>query len=136
MPVAEYNTVRITSKWPSPSFHGAFLPVTREVNKDGFSAYWKVLHLNRSYPQFWESAHYKVTPSAFGVQLIMTANIYQKSTRLAKYAILFLVFTFSAFFFSEIINKRRIHPIQYILIGMAILIFHTLPWLIDGNFCN
>jgi inner membrane protein len=87
------------------------------VKKDGFSAKWKILHLNRNYPQFWEGAQHKVAPSAFGLQLILTADIYQKSMRLAKYAIMFLVFTFAAFFFSEIINKRRIHPIQYILIG-------------------
>lgn len=126
IPVAESNTLKITSSWPSPSFNGAFLPVTREVTKDGFSATWKVLHLNRNYPQFWEGSHYKVTPSAFGVKLILTADVYQKSTRLAKYSIMFLVFTFAAFFFSEIINKRRVHPIQYILVGMAILIFYTL----------
>ena len=54
------------------------------------------------------------------------ADIYQKSMRLAKYSIMFLLFTFATFFFSEIINKQRIHPIQYILIGMAILIFYTL----------
>jgi inner membrane protein len=126
IPVGETNTVRITSPWPSPGFNGAFLPVAREVSKEGFSATWKVLHLNRNYPQFWENAQYKVTPSAFGLELILTADIYQKSTRLAKYAILFLTFTFAAFFFSEIINKRRIHPIQYILIGVAILIFYTL----------
>lgn len=126
IPVGESNTVKISSSWPSPSFNGAFLPVTREVKKDGFSADWKILHLNRNYPQFWEGAQYKVAPSAFGLQLILTADIYQKSTRLAKYSIMFLVFTFAAFFFSEIINKRRVHPIQYILIGMAILIFYTL----------
>ncbi len=126
IPVGESNTVKINSSWPSPSFNGAFLPTTREVKKDGFSANWKILHLNRNYPQFWEGAQYKVTPSAFGLQLILTADIYQKSTRLAKYSIMFLVFTFAAFFFSEIINKRRVHPIQYILIGMAILIFYTL----------
>jgi inner membrane protein len=96
------------------------------VGKDGFSANWKVLHLNRNYPQFWEGAQYNVTQSAFGVKLILTADIYQKSMRLAKYSIMFLVFTFAAFFFSEIINKQRIHPIQYILIGMSILIFYTL----------
>ena len=54
------------------------------------------------------------------------ADIYQKSMRLAKYSVMFLIFTFAAFFFSEIINKKRVHPIQYILIGMAILIFYTL----------
>jgi inner membrane protein len=126
IPVGESNTVKINSSWPSPSFNGSFLPVTREVKKDGFSANWKILHLNRNYPQFWEDSQYKVTQSAFGVKLILTADIYQKSMRLAKYSIMFLVFTFAAFFFSEIINKQRIHPIQYILIGIAILIFYTL----------
>jgi inner membrane protein len=126
IPVGESNTVKINSSWPSPSFNGAFLPAAREVKQDGFSASWKILHLNRNYPQFWEGAQYKVEPSAFGLQLILTADVYQKSMRLAKYSIMFLVFTFAAFFFSEIINKRRVHPIQYILIGMAILIFYTL----------
>ncbi|MGE5893922.1 MAG: inner membrane CreD family protein, partial [bacterium] len=101
-------------------------PITREVRKDGFTANWKILHLNRNYPQFWEGGQYRVASSAFGLQLILTADIYQKATRLAKYAIMFLVFTFAAFFFSEIINRQRVHPIQYILIGIAILLFYTL----------
>jgi len=126
IPVGESNTVKITSNWPSPSFNGAFLPANRKVEKDGFSASWKILHLNRNYPQLWEGAQYEVTESAFGVKLILTADIYQKSMRLAKYSIMFLFFTFATFFFSEIINKQRIHPIQYILIGVAILIFYTL----------
>ena len=126
IPVGETNSVRISSGWPSPSFNGAFLPATREVAEDGFTAGWKVLHLNRNYPQFWQNAQYNVSSSAFGTKLILTADIYQKSTRLAKYAIMFLVFTFAAFFFSEIINRQRIHPIQYILIGLAILIFYAL----------
>lgn len=98
IPVGESNTVEINSSWPSPSFNGAFLPANRTVNKDGFSANWKILHLNRNYPQLWEGAQYKVTDSAFGVKLILTAAIYQKSMRLAKYSIMFLVFTFAAFF--------------------------------------
>ncbi|MCK5737815.1 cell envelope integrity protein CreD [bacterium] len=126
IPVGESNSVQINSNWTSPSFNGAFLPVSREVEKDGFSATWKILHLNRNYPQFWEGAHYKVPPSSFGMKLILTADIYQKSMRLAKYSIMFLVFTFLTFFFSEVINKQRIHPIQYLFIGMAILIFYSL----------
>jgi inner membrane protein len=126
IPVGEFNTIKIDSNWPSPSFDGAFLPDSREVRKDGFSATWKILHVNRNYPQFWEGGQYKVAESSFGVKLILTADIYQKSMRLAKYAIIFLLFTFAAFFFSEVMNKKRIHPIQYTLIGMAILIFYTL----------
>ncbi len=126
IPVAKTNTVQIQSKWPSPSFNGAFLPASRDVTKDGFSAHWKVLHLNRNYPQFWNGDQYKVEPSAFGLKLVLTADVYQKATRISKYAIIFIVFTFSAFFFSEILNKYRVHPVQYLLIGLAILLFYTL----------
>jgi inner membrane protein len=126
IPVGETNTVNISSDWPSPSFDGAFLPDKRDIKEKGFNALWKVLHLNRNYPQFWEDKQYDVTPSAFGVKLIIPADTYQKSERLAKYAVMFLLFTFGAFFLSEVINRQKIHPIQYILIGMAILIFYTL----------
>lgn len=126
IPVAAINMVKLTSKWPSPSFNGAFLPTAREVTDNGFTANWKVLDLNRDYPQFWAGRQYKVDASSFGLKLILTADIYQKTMRITKYAILFLIFTFSAFFLSEIITKRRIHPIQYILIGMAILLFYSL----------
>ncbi|MFC1840608.1 cell envelope integrity protein CreD [Thermodesulfobacteriota bacterium] len=126
VPVGKSNYVKVDSSWPSPSFSGAFLPTSREIKKDGFSAAWKVLHLNRNYPQFWEGLQYQVTESPFGVKLVLMADIYQKSMRLAKYSIMFLIFTFASFFFSEIINKQRIHPIQYILIGVAVLIFYVL----------
>lgn len=126
IPVGKTNIVKINSDWPSPSFSGAFLPESREINKDGFTASWKILHLNRNYPQFWECSQYQVTKSSFGVKLVLMADIYQKSMRLAKYSVIFLIFTFMTFFFSEVISKQRIHPIQYILIGVAVLIFYTL----------
>lgn len=126
IPVAETNIVKLHSSWPSPSFNGAFLPVSREITNNGFSSNWKILHLNRNFPQYWSGNQYKVEQSAFGLKLILTADIYQKATRISKYAVMFIVFTFSAFFFSEIINKRKVHPIQYTLIGLAILLFYTL----------
>ena len=126
IPVGKTSNVNVHSTWSSPSFEGAFLPDRRDMKKDGFFAAWKILHLNRTYPQFWEGKQYNILPSSFGVKLILTADIYRKSMRLAKYAIMFLFFTFASFFFSEAINKQRIHPIQYILIGIAILVFYTL----------
>lgn len=125
-PVAESTNVNLTSDWPSPSFNGSFLPTKREIGKKGFSADWKILHLNRNYPQYWTGNHYKVNQSSFGLKLLITANVYQKSMRIAKYAIMFIIFTFAAFFFSEIINKKRVHPIQYILIGLGIILFYVL----------
>ena len=126
IPVAETTQVNLKSDWPSPSFNGAFLPVERDVSENGFSAAWKVLHLNRNFPQYWTGNHFNVTDAAFGVKLLITTDIYQKASRVSKYAVMFIVFTFSAFFLSEIINRKRVHPIQYLLIGLAIMLFHVL----------
>jgi inner membrane protein len=126
IPVGETTRVSIESAWPSPSFDGAFLPDKSDISEEGFSAEWKVLHLNRNYPQLWTGTQPGLEASSFGVRLILTADIYQKSMRLAKYALMFLFFTFAAFFFAEVINKQKIHPIQYVLVGVAILIFYTL----------
>ena len=126
IPVGKTTDVNLKSSWPSPSFNGSFLPTTREITDKGFSATWNVLHLNRNYPQFWLGNQYKMGDSSFGLKLLITANIYQKSIRVSKYALMFIIFTFSAFFFSEIISKKRVHPIQYILIGLAIILFYVL----------
>ena len=126
IPVGKTTEVNLKSSWPSPSFNGSFLPTARKITDKGFTATWNVLHLNRNYPQFWFGDQYKMSGSSFGLKLFITANIYQKSIRVSKYALMFIIFTFSAFFFSEIISKKRVHPIQYILIGLAIILFYVL----------
>ena len=126
VPLGETTSLNLKSSWPSPSFNGAYLPTNREMSDKGFSADWNILHLNRNFPQFWIGNQYKVSDTSFGLKLLITADIYQKSIRISKYAIMFIVFTFSAFFFSEIINKKRVHPIQYILIGLAVILFYVL----------
>jgi len=125
-PVGEVTTVKLKSNWKSPSFDGSFLPVERKIDKDGFSASWKVLHLNRNYPQSWIGKRKNINESSFGVKLFVAADVYQQATRTAKYAVLFIVLTFTTFFFSEIIDRRRLHPIQYLLIGFAVVIFYSL----------
>ena len=37
-----------------------------------------------------------------------------------------IAFTFLIFFFVEVLNRTRIHPIQYLLVGLALIIFYTL----------
>ncbi|RLD12569.1 MAG: cell envelope integrity protein CreD [Chlamydiae bacterium] len=126
IPIGKTTDVSLKSSWASPSFNGSFLPVTRKISSAGFTAEWNILHLNRNFPQFWLDNQYKITDSSFGLKLLITTNIYQKSIRISKYALIFIIFTFAAFFFSEIISKKRVHPIQYILIGLAILLFYIL----------
>ena len=125
-PLGQETNVRMQSTWLDPSFEGAFLPDERTINDAGFSATWKVLHLNRNYPQAWLGAQQSVMESSFGVRLMMPVDTYQKTTRSAKYAIMFILLTFVTFFFVEVMHRKRIHPIQYIMIGFALAIFYVL----------
>lgn len=125
-PVGKTTTVELQSDWADPKFSGAFLPQDRKVLETGFSAKWNVLFLNRNYPQFWTESIYKFEGSDFGVDLIIPVDHYQKTLRTVKYAIMFIGFTFMAFFMIEIFDKKRLHPIQYLLIGIALVIFYTL----------
>ena len=126
VPLGKTTKVDINSKWKNPSFDGAFLPDDRTISTEGFKANWEVLHLNRSYPQSFRGATTGINESSFGVNLIVPVDEYQKSMRSAKYAVIFITLTFLIFFFVQILNGVRIHPIQYIIVGLALCVFYTL----------
>ncbi|MBS1667997.1 MAG: cell envelope integrity protein CreD [Bacteroidetes bacterium] len=126
LPMGKQTDISIKSSWNSPSFIGNYLPDTRQINDSGFAANWKVLYLNRNFPQQWKDRIYDLSPFAFGVNLIVPVDAYQQTTRSVKYAILCIVLTFTAFFLIELLYSRSIHPLQYILVGVALCIFYTL----------
>ena len=125
-PVGKVTDINLSSDWPNPSFNGAFLPDKREISEKGFKANWNVLHLNRNFPQIWTGSQHTISKSSFGIDLILPVDNYQKSYRSIRYAILFIGFTFLVFFFIEVLNKVFIHPVQYILVGVALIVFYTL----------
>lgn len=151
-PFGKATTASIRSSWPDPSFEGAFLPDERTVSSEGFSANWEVLQLNRNYAQQGEGAYISATPqkpsnvyvnqydpfrvntNAFGFRLLLPIDEYQKTMRSAKYAAYFVLITFLAFFFIEVLNRKRLHPIQYILVGSAIILFYILLLSISEHF--
>lgn len=127
-PIGKHTQVTLNSSWQDPAFSGAFLPDNRVVNSTGFTADWKVLQLNRNFPQVWTGSTYKdqMSSTTFGVELTTGADDYQKSMRSVKYALLTIALTFLTFFLTETINKKRIHPFQYILVGLALCLFYIL----------
>ena len=125
-PVGKTTDININSNWTTPSFTGMYLPDERTVSDKGFTSSWNILHLNRNYPQEWIGNQYDIDSSSFGTDLLLPVDNYKKSYRVARYAILFLVLTFITFFFVEIMRKVFIHPIQYLLVGIAIIVFYTL----------
>lgn len=126
VPVGKTTEVRLSSSWQTPAFNGQFLPDSSKIDVDGFLARWKVLHLNRNYPQIFIDDAYNLAYSSFGVDLIMPIDGYQKTTRSVKYAMLIILLTFLVFFFVEITQQRRIHPFNYVIVGFALCLFYTL----------
>lgn len=126
-PVGKTTEVHFTSPWTNPSFDGSFLPLTTPViTENGFTADWKIQHLNRNYPQSWKNEKYDIGSSDFGITLLQPVDSYSKTMRSVKYAILFIALTFGLYFFVEILQKTTVHPVQYVLIGLALSIFYTL----------
>ena len=126
VPVGEVTTVSLKSTWDSPSFIGKFLPAQRAIEKNASTAEWKVLNLNRNFPQAWKGNKYQIGEAAFGVRLFVPVDEYQKADRSVKYALLFIALTFVAFFLSELIARTILHPIQYSLIGLGLVVFYLL----------
>jgi inner membrane protein len=127
VPAGRSTEVNISSPWPDPSFTGSSLP-NHKTTPDGFSAKWQSMDLKRGFPQSWSDSEYynEIANSAFGVDLIIPVDIYQKSERSVKYALLFIGLTFLVIFFIEMISKQKIHPVQYLLTGAALIVFYSL----------
>ena len=128
LPLGRTTSVTMRSSWDSPSFDGAFLPERHSFSRGGFTASWNILDMNRSYPQQWIDyiERSEISKSAFGLSLISPVDDYVNTSRAVKYAIMFLALTFLVFFMIEIFNKKRIHPIQYLLVGLALCLFYVL----------
>lgn len=129
LPLGSTTTVSMSSDWPHPSFQGAFLPSERTITEQGFQARWQVLELNRSYGQVWQEGEVSddaLRQSAFGVSLFQPVDIYQRGERAVKYAVLFIALTFLTFFAWEQVTRNRLHPLQYLLVGLALSMFYLL----------
>jgi inner membrane protein len=152
-PVGKTTIVDIESPWNDPSFSGTMLPQTTAMSDSGFKATWKSMAHTRSFPQQWidkafsldyyfplppgsdiartdggyiPSQTASIGSSAFGVDLFIPVNGYQKTLRTVKYAMLCILLTFAAFFLIETAHKKSAHPFQYGLVGLALILFYTL----------
>jgi inner membrane protein len=128
-PLGRRTVAKIDSPWPSPSFFGAFLPTERKVAKTGFSASWTVPYLARGFGQSFsdsgDAMDVLLTP-AFGARFYQPVDHYQLVQRSLKYAILFVALAFLIFFVVETVSPKRMHFIQYALVGAAQVLFYLL----------
>ena len=126
-PVGETTVIKVKGDCPNPSFNGSFLPAVRKIDKDGFTASWKVISINRPYPQsFNTDKSAEITESQIRVGMRVAVDNFQKTDRAIKYALLVIVLTFVAALFVELRTRRPINALQYLLIGLALVLFYSL----------
>jgi len=130
LPLGSHTMVTARVAWPHPDFDGAFLPISHELKPQGYSAQWDVLELNRAYPQVWRGSSITndaLLATAFGVRLFQPSNIYTQNYRAVRYGILFVAITFACFFaWEHLVRGLRLHPMQYLLVGLALATFYLL----------
>ncbi len=126
VPLSGDSRFTLHSTWSDPSFDGNNLPSVRTVNNSGFTGMWAFNKANLPFGTVLRDFKYEEKSLAFGVTMIQPADGYAKTNRCIKYAILFIGLTFSLFFIIELMQKKAVHPMQYILIGLALIIFYTL----------
>ena len=116
-PLGSNTSVTMRSDWAHPSFAGRFLPLKHEIGAEGFSAEWKVSQY---------AAPGTANRQELAVSFIEPAGLYQQLERASKYGFLFIGLTFAAFLLFELLRRLAIHPIQYLLVGLALAMFFLL----------
>lgn len=129
IPIGKETAVTMKSNWPHPSFTGDFMTEENSekfVNNKGFNVSWKVYQINRRFEQQFFDYLPDLSESAFGVNLLVPVDEYQKSERSTKYGLMVIALTFLVFFLIQSISGIYIHPFQYLMIGLALTMFYTL----------
>ncbi|MGU7773073.1 cell envelope integrity protein CreD [Burkholderia sp. MR1-5-21] len=125
-PVADQNNFLLKSAWPHPSFDGSFLPRSRKVDAHGFVSAWSVTSFNTKVREQIAAGNGEGVFETASVSLIEPVNVYLQAERATKYGALFVILTFSSFFMLELAKRLRIHPIQYLLVGLSLALFFLL----------
>lgn len=126
IPLSANSKFNLASSWPNPSFDGNVLPNHRAVSEKGFTAKWNFNQANLPFGTVLKQGAVDTAGLAFGVTMVQPADQYDKTLRSVKYAILFIGLTFALFFIIEIMQRKPFHPVQYALVGLALVIFYTL----------
>ncbi|NRF69274.1 cell envelope integrity protein CreD [Aquincola sp. S2] len=145
VPAADATRWTLNSDWPHPSFDGRFLPSSRQISERGFSASWSVSSLASSAPaellrgagmcdgSVEPAAPSEVVAAAragcldtLSVSFFDPVNPHVLSDRAIKYGLLFVVLTFIAVALVEALSGQRVHPVQYLLVGLVLSLFFLL----------
>lgn len=128
VPLGRNSELQLTSNWPHPGFLGSFLPTQREVSAAGYRAHWQSSWFANDMGSYFKDdmeIPWSRLP-AFSADVMSLADQYQLTDRATKYAILLIGLTFMAFFVFETLTRRPLHPMQYLLVGLSLVLFYLV----------
>ena len=128
VPLGRNSELQLTSNWPHPGFLGSFLPTQREVSAAGYRAHWQSSWFANDMGSYFKDdmeIPWSRLP-AFSADVMSLADQYQLADRATKYAILLIGLTFMAFFVFESLTRRPLHPMQYLLVGLSLVLFYLV----------
>jgi inner membrane protein len=125
VPVGEENRVKLQGDWPHPGFQGRALPRGHQITAKGFEAEWESTQFSSNVGQLVRSET-GLKNQEVGVRLVQPVDVYLQAERSVKYGFLFIGLTFAAFLLFETLKKLSIHPVQYGLVGLALVLFYVL----------
>ncbi len=127
IPVGNETNVNLNTSWATPRFMGNYpASYNKDFAKKPIVANWHVLGINRSFPQQWKEGNFQLQADTFGINFLQPIDTYGKTMRSVKYAMLIILLTFLVYFFIELMQKKSAHPIQYAMVGFAMVVFYLL----------
>jgi len=152
LPLGKQNIAQLKSNWPDPAFEGATLPIEKKIDEQGFSAKWQVSSLASEARQVWireigqgvsinnpsdatEPPHRRekaaieqrsIGQQALSIRMVDRQDIYTYTNRATKYGLLFIALTLAGYALFEVFKQVRVHPIQTLLVGAALVLFFLL----------
>lgn len=126
VPAAKNTQLSTTSNWPHPGFDGRFLPIQRSITDTGFEAAWSIPNLARGIDLQTLGTGLPNPSSIIQINFVEPLKFYQIISRTLKYAIAFFALIFLAVFIMELSGTHKLHWIQYILVGLAMVVFYIL----------
>jgi inner membrane protein len=128
-PIADVTSIKLKADWPHPDFSGRTLPDERTITETGFDATWSLGALTRGFPATWrlgEANPETLWNTTVGVTFVEPGDVHQQTDRILKYGVLVIALTFATIFISGLFGGRKVHPIQYLMVGAALCLFYLL----------
>lgn len=144
VPTTEKTTFSATGNWADAKYFGDSLPTQNSSYDQQFSAKWQSITLGyqnrQTYMSCWHASSCRQdndyytdksgevisNGAGFAVEFIEPVNVYSQTDRAIKYGWMITLITFASFFLFESLKGLAIHPIQYLLVGIAQSVFFLL----------